>query len=158
MSIMTEEQRSECSDIINIASITAGGVGSGMAQLPCSDAAVIVPIQLGMAVKLGSVFDIDLTRLVLTANAAGGAAKLIGTAVSPFIANLVEQALLQVAQKLAARALSQVLVGWVPFVGNTVNACTAAVITREFGWFLAEEFARHTGDAAYNRGVQKVYR
>lgn len=39
------------------------------------------------------------------------------------------------------RAASQVLVGWIPFVGNAINASTAAALTESVGWLLAKEFA-----------------
>ena len=39
------------------------------------------------------------------------------------------------------RAVSQVLVGWIPFVGNAINASTAAALTESVGWLLAKEFA-----------------
>lgn len=152
MSAMTEEQRSKCSNIINFAAVAAGGAGSGLAQLPCSDAVIITPIQIGMTVKLGSVFGIDLSKLLVTGKAAGGAAAVIGKAVSPVMAKLVEHVLEQAAKRMAARALSQAAVGWVPFVGNALNACTAAVITRELGWILADEFSRRAGDVYYNNG------
>ena len=35
---------------------------------------------------------------------------------------------------------SQVLVGWIPGIGNAINATTAAGITEAMGWLLAKEF------------------
>ena len=40
------------------------------------------------------------------------------------------------------RTASQVLIGWIPGVGNVINACTAATITETIGWLLAEDFAK----------------
>lgn len=38
------------------------------------------------------------------------------------------------------RTASQVLVGWIPGIGNAINATTAAGITEAMGWLLAKEF------------------
>ena len=40
------------------------------------------------------------------------------------------------------RAASQVLIGWVPGVGNVVNAVTAASLTEAIGWIMAKEFEK----------------
>ena len=40
------------------------------------------------------------------------------------------------------RALSQFLVGWIPGVGNAVNAGSAAAVTEAMGWRIANQFAR----------------
>ena len=53
-----------------------------MAQVPCSDAAVIVPIQLAMIVTLATVFNIALSRIMAEATLATKAATLIGRGVS----------------------------------------------------------------------------
>ncbi len=33
-----------------------------------------------------------------------------------------------------------VLVGWIPFLGNAVNATTAAGVTESIGWWIADYF------------------
>ena len=88
-----------------------------LAQLPGSDNAAITPIQLAMTVSLGAVFGIQLTQSAAAAALASVAAATVG------------------------RAVSQVLVGWIPFVGNAINASTAAALTESVGWLLAKEFA-----------------
>lgn len=45
------------------------------------------------------------------------------------------------------RTASQVLIGWIPGVGNVVNACMAAAVTETVGWMLAKDFAQRTGVA-----------
>ena len=40
----------------------AGAAGAGLAQLPCSDNAVITPVQLAMTISLGREFGIELTE------------------------------------------------------------------------------------------------
>ena len=40
------------------------------------------------------------------------------------------------------RTTAQVLVGWLPGVGNIINAVTAATLTEAVGWILAKEFEK----------------
>lgn len=117
MSYITYEQRRKCNRIIHTASASAAGVGAGFAQFPGSDNAVITPIQLTMTLALGRVFGIELTESSAKATLASMAGATIG------------------------RTISQVLVGWIPGLGNAINACTAASVTEGIGWLLAEEFA-----------------
>ena len=113
---MTADQRSKCHAIIHTASASAAAIGAGLAQLPGSDNAAITPIQLAMTVSLGAVFGIQLTQSA-------------AAALASFAASTV------------GRAASQLLVGWIPFVGNAINASTAAALTESVGWLLAKEFA-----------------
>lgn len=43
----------------------------------------------------------------------------------------------------AGRTASQLLVGWLPLVGNAVNAATAASLTELVGWNAAEQFYKN---------------
>ena len=114
---MTADQRSKCHAIIHTASASAAAAGAGLAQLPGSDNAVITPIQLARTVSLGAVFGIQLTQSAAAAALASFAASTVG------------------------RAASQLLLGWIPGLGNAINASTAAALTESVGWLLAEEFA-----------------
>lgn len=87
-----------------------------MAQIPGSDNAVITPIQLTMTISLGKVFGVTLGESAAKAAIGSVAASTIG------------------------RTVSQVLVGWIPGVGNAINATTAAGLTESLGWLLAKEF------------------
>ncbi len=113
---MTSEQRTQCHAIIHAASVAAAGVGAGLAQIPGSDNAVITPIQLTMTISLGKVFG-----------------KTLGEASA-------KSAIATVAASTIGRTVSQVLVGWIPGIGNAINATTAAGITEALGWAMAEEF------------------
>lgn len=114
---MTDEQNVKCHAIIHSASVAAGGVGAGLAQLPGSDNAIIVPIQITMTISLGAVFRIKLDESAAKATLATATASMTG------------------------RAISQFLVGWIPGLGNAVNAATAAGITESIGWALANDFS-----------------
>lgn len=113
---MTPEQNKKCHAIIHSASLAAGGVGAGLAQLPGTDNAVIVPIQVTMTIALGNVFGIGLTESTAKSALATATATTVG------------------------RGISQFLVGWIPGFGNVFNATTAAAITETIGWALAKDF------------------
>ena len=118
MKTMTIEQQAKCHAIIHSASASAGAVGAGLAQIPCSDNVIITPIQLTMTIALGRVFELELTESAAKASIATMATAAVG------------------------RPLSQLLVGWMPLIGNIVNAATAAGITETLGWMLANDFAQ----------------
>lgn len=120
MSRINKSQRTKCHAIIHAASTSAGVIGAGLAQVPCSDNAIITPIQLVMTISLGRVFGIELTESSAKATLASVAAATIG------------------------RAASQVFVGWIPIAGNIINAGTAVSVTEAVGWLLAEGFANNT--------------
>lgn len=113
---MTSKEKKLCSGIIHSASAAAAAVGGGLAQIPGSDNLVITPIQLTMAVSLGKVFGIALDQSAAKAAVASAAAATVG------------------------RTTSQVLIGWIPGIGNLINATTAAGITEAIGWLMAKDF------------------
>lgn len=113
---MTKEQTIACNTIIHTASASAGAIGAGLAQLPCSDSLVLVPIQTAMVIAIAKVFGFELSDGVAKAAIASAA----GTAVG--------------------RGISQIGIGWLPVVGNIINAATAASITEGIGWAVANEY------------------
>jgi uncharacterized protein (DUF697 family) len=115
---MTSDQREKCHVIIHGAAASTAAVGAGLAQLPLSDSAIILPIQMGMVVALGAVFDKHVTD-----SAAKGA-------------------ILGLAAGHVGRAVSQILFGWIPVLGNAINASTAAGLTEAMGWTIADKFSR----------------
>ena len=114
---LTESQLKKCHAIIHSASVACGGVGTGLAQIPLADSAVITPIQVAMLTSLGAVFELRITE-----SAAKG---IIGS----------------VAAALVGRSLSQLLVGWIPVIGNAINTATAAGLTEAIGWVGVKHFA-----------------
>jgi uncharacterized protein (DUF697 family) len=115
---MKSEQKRKCHFIIHGASGAAGAMGAGLAQVVAADNLVIVPIQVAMVISLGVVFDVKLTKAAAEAVALTTAATLVG------------------------RATSQVLIGWIPIIGNAINAVTAAGITEAMGWAVAGQFEK----------------
>lgn len=127
MSCINRELYAACHGVIHSASAAAAATGAGLAQLPCSDNAVITPIQLAMTIALGRVFGMELTE------------------------SAAKAAMVSMAGASVGRTLSQVLVGWIPGLGNAINAVTAAGVTETLGWLLAEDFARQTACARTRR-------
>lgn len=135
---ISDEQKVKCHAIIHGAAASTAAVGGGLAQIPLSDNAVIVPIQVAMIVSLGAVLDIQLTQSAATA--------ILGT----------------VATSAIGRGVSQVLFGWIPGLGNAINATTAAGITEAAGWAavtcfenLSEE-ERNKFNAAKEKGREEA--
>ena len=113
---MTEEERVLCHGIIHTATAACAALGGGLAQLPMADAIPLTGIQVTMIISLGKVFDRAISETTAQAliKSLGGAA--------------------------VGRLISQVLVGWIPGLGNFINASTAIVITQALGWKAAEKF------------------
>ena len=112
---MTREQEIACNAAIHTASAAAAAVGGGLAQIPGSDSVPIATIQTVMIVSLAKVFGRDLSE--------GMARAAVGTGLS----------------SLVGRGLSQLLIGWIPGVGNIINASTAASVTESLGWIIVGE-------------------
>ena len=119
---LPEDIQKKCHGIIHGAATACGGVGTGLAQIPLSDNAVIVPIQVGMIVALGKVFDLNITESAAKSIIASAGASITG------------------------RAVSQVLLGWIPGLGNAINTATAAGLTEAIGWLAVANF--------YNRWIE----
>ena len=115
---MTDSQRAKCHGIIHTASAAAAAVGGGMAQLPGSDAVPITAAQITMIISLGAVSDIPVSKAAAKSILYG----FVGAA--------------------SGRLVSQMLVGWIPGLGNAINATTAASITEGLGWKVADKFDR----------------
>lgn len=96
--------------IIHAAAAAAGVVGAGLAQLPGADGPALVAIQTTMIVAIAHEHGANITKVA--------AAKFLLT----FTATQV------------GRGVSQWLLGWVPVLGNAVNATTAAALTETIGW------------------------
>lgn len=108
--------KKECHAIIHSAATLAGGVGTGLAQIPLADNAAIAPIQVSMIIALGKVFGLRITEGIANGVIASCAATIAG------------------------RGVTQVLWGWIPVLGNAINTATAAGLTEAIGWVAAKQF------------------
>lgn len=117
---MTVQQKKKSLAIISASSSLAAGVGAGLAQLPCSDSVPIISIQTTMILGLGAIFGVRLNQSTAEAVLATATATMTG------------------------RAISQLLLGWVPILGNSLNALTAAGITETIGLSVMADFANRS--------------
>ncbi len=113
---MTEDQRAKCHVIIHAASVSGAGVAAGMAQVPFSDIPVLIGIEVTMVISLGAVFGVMVSRSAATSFITAYVGKKVGVAVF------------------------KGLIGWVPGLGNAVNAGTAAAMIEVLGWAVASDF------------------
>lgn len=113
---MTTAKKIQSHAIIHAAAVAAGGVGAGLAQIPCADSIPLSGIQITMIVSLGGIFGTKITRSA---------------------ANAV---VLAFAASYAGRSATQLAAGWIPGFGNAMNATTAAALTEAMGWYVALQF------------------
>lgn len=113
---MTENQRKKCHAIIHGAAGSGAGIAAAMAQVPGSDNIPLVAIEVAMTISLGGVFGVSLTESAAKSIVAGAAGSLIG------------------------RGVFQFAIGWIPGLGNAVNASTAAGVIEALGWAIAKDF------------------
>jgi uncharacterized protein (DUF697 family) len=115
---ITKTQQKRCHVIIHGAAVLASGVGFAGAQLPTADNTILIPIQICMIMALGAIFDKRINESTAKSALATAAATIVG------------------------RGISEWLVGWIPLLGNIVNATTAAAVTEGIGWVIVNDFAK----------------
>lgn len=127
---MTWNRKDRCHAIIHGTATLAGSVGAGGAQIPLADNVVITPLQIGMIIRLGKVFDQKITKSAAGAVLASLWASILG------------------------RAASQFLWGWIPGLGNGNNAVTAVALTELIGWTAAARFYKNLQSGVYEPLVE----
>ena len=122
---LVEEHGDACHAAIHSATAAISVVAGGLAQIPLSDAAVITPIQISMITAIGKIFDIRIGE--------AGAKSIIASFTTA----------------VAGRALSQLLLGWIPGLGNAINIATAVALTETLGWNAVDHFAGIKAEECY---------
>lgn len=117
---MTDEQESKCHLIIHTHAAAAAGSAAVLSQLPGADNAALAVIIGAMAIELAEVFNVS---------ADNEASSAVGVAVLAMFGGIV-----------TARFASQWLVGWIPFVGNTVNSASMFALVESIGWALVYKY------------------
>ena len=107
---MYPTQPRRVSRIIHNSAAAAATIGAGFAQVPGSDALLITPIQISMVIAIGKAYGIELSHSSATATISTLTATIVG------------------------RTTSQFLIGYVPIMGNIINATTAMALTEAIGW------------------------
>lgn len=113
---MLDTREEKCHAIIHTASAATGGIGAGLAQIPLADSIPITGIQVGMIISIGQIFDVKLTESVAKGLLTSFSAGVVG------------------------RNIAGIAFGWVPIVGNTFKATTAAALTEAIGWAAVKHF------------------
>lgn len=113
--------------IIHTASAGAGAVGGGLAQIPGADMPIIISLQTAMIVSIADQHGASITKTA--------AADL----------------LLTFAAGYGGRAVSQFFIGWIPTIGNAINASTAIAITETIGWAADAYFAKEDAEPIKDR-------
>ena len=111
--------------IIHGASVSAAGVGGGLAQIPMADAIPLTAIQTGMLFAIAHRFKINVTEAA------------------------VKSLLATFATMIAGRQISGSLIGMIPVAGNIVKASTAALLTEAIGWEGVDYFAEQYAEQLY---------
>lgn len=102
--------------VIGAASVASAAIGAGLAQVPLSDSALLIPIQIAMIVAVGRKYGIAPSKSLSFALTSGVTATYFG------------------------RATSRIVGGWIPGFGNAINAATAASMTEAIGLLSIEYF------------------
>ena len=113
-----EDQKRKCDAVIHSASLATAIAASGVAQIPLADNAVITPIQIGMIIGIGKIFEQKISKTAASAILGGFIASYIG------------------------RGVTQILWGWVPVFGNVINSTTAATLTETIGWMAVKNLSK----------------
>ena len=124
---MTDSEKKACHGIIHLNATAAAGIAAGLAQLPGVDNGPLTALEVEMTMALAGVFKISITKSGAMAVLSG----VVGTVVG--------------------RGVSQVLVGWIPGIGNAINAATAAGVVESIGWAVAKTF-----EAQRDAGKDKI--
>jgi len=114
ISSLSKEERIKCNAIIHSASVTTGAMGA--MPIGPADTLMITPVQWGMVVSLGSVFNIRVSESLAKSLLAG------------FIASI------------AGRAGATVLLNWIPVLGWLIKGATASCLTEAIGWAAVVHF------------------
>ncbi|MGD9950551.1 MAG: hypothetical protein AB7U29_19035 [Desulfobulbus sp.] len=109
--------------IIHLATITAGTIGGGLANIPGSDMAPLTALQTAMVVAIAHEHGQDITK------------------------STAKSLLLTFPGGYGGRAISQYLTSWIIGYGNLINAATAITITEAIGWTAHSYFSSRADES-----------
>jgi uncharacterized protein (DUF697 family)/GTP-binding protein EngB required for normal cell division len=138
-----EQKKSQSRKIVKAAAVSAAGVG--LTPIPFSDAALLVPIQVGMLAGISATFGLSIDEGFLSTMVASTITGGLGT--------------------LAGRTIVSNLVKFVPgfgsVIGGVIEASVAASMTTAFGEAyiatLAGLFSDNNGEPPTNEQVLKAF-
>lgn len=129
--LLSRRELNKCRFTIHSAATACGGVGL-TPHIPLSDSVILIPIQVGMILRLGQIFDVEISK--------AAAQSIVFSALTSAV----------------GRSISQLLVGWIPGIGNAVNLVTAASLTEAIGWNFVREYAQDKKFASRTKAYECV--
>ena len=117
---MTDTQKLKCQWIIHGAATATAASAAALSQFPGADNIPLCIAIGGMAISLGKVFDYSFS---------GTTAREVGTVIVTYYSGT-----------FIARLAIQMGAGWIPFIGNSINAATVGAIIELIGWKLADAY------------------
>lgn len=115
---MTPEQKEHCHKIIHEAAMAGAGVAAVGSQIPFADTPILIGLEIKMVKDLGQVFGFRVSE----ATAKGLLAGFVGA--------------------IAGHTISKTVFGWIPALGNAINAGTAAAVIEGLGWAAVKHFEK----------------
>ena len=103
-------------------SATAAGIAAGMAQAPFADQGPLMANDIAMAIAIGKVYGVKVKENIAKSLVASTLGNQLGTGVF------------------------KAITGFIPGLGNGINAAVAATTTETVGNLLIEHFQEETGD------------
>ena len=115
---MTQAQKDSCNLIIHGAATAAAASSLVMSQMPGADNIALAITIGGMTIALANVFDLSFGETT---------GESIGVSILGYFSTVI-----------AARIASQWILGWIPFLGNSVNTATMFGMVEWIGWTVAD--------------------
>ena len=116
--LLSTKDLKKCHVTIHSAAVACGAIGA-TPHIPLSDSFLITPIQVGLIVSIGQIFSTEITRAT------------------------AQSILFSYISSTVGRSISQLVVGWIPGIGNVVNLATAVSLTEFIGWNFVREYAEN---------------
>ena len=118
---MTKEQSKQATAIISSAAVSAAAISGLSSQIPLADNVVLSGVEITMTINLGKVFGREISN------------------------SLAWSIILSQLGTLTGKAVSQLLMSWIPGIGNITNAITSVGVIETLGWSIVDYF-----DYSYN--------
>jgi len=141
--VSLDHKKNQAHAVVVGAAATAAGIGA--VPIPFSDAALLIPVQVGMLAGVSAVFGLNLTKAFLST--------LVGSAVTALGVTYAGRAL--------ASGLLKLIPGVGSFTGGAIAAATAATLTTTVGEIylavLVKLFDESGGDLPTDAAVAKAF-
>ncbi|MGZ5050759.1 MAG: hypothetical protein ACXWAS_06845 [Methylobacter sp.] len=114
--MIQEQRRAKAEKIIDDIARSAAGLTATFSQIPGMGAATLTKFYLEMAGKIAALFDQKLES------------------------KAAQSLVLEGCARYSTPLLQKSVLGWIPLLGNIINAKITYDVTRKIGWFLYDRF------------------